>query len=225
MTLRLPRFAGFLGFLLATATTAWADEAQRRAAWKKIEAAFQPPAEYKNDFGEYRSPLVFDDGRKVGSPADWRRRREEILQTWHKLMGPWPPVIEHQELELLDQVDREKYVQQKVRFSITPKHKTEGYLLLPHGVQDKAERTPAVLVVFYEPETAIGEGPGKEHRDFARQLANRGFVCLSVGHSASVYYPDQKGAELQPLSALARACQPARGRSPASRSGRPFVWR
>jgi hypothetical protein len=199
-----PNLASLVGLLLCcVATVAAADEAQRQAAWKKIEAAFHPPAEYANDFGDYRSPLVFNDGRTVGSPADWQRRRVEILQTWHNLMGPWPPIIENQVLELLEKVDRGKYVQQKVRFSITPKHKTEGYLLLPHGPEDKTKRKPAVLVVFYEPETAIGEGAGKQHRDFARQLANRGFVCLSIGHSASVYYPDKEDAALQPLSALA----------------------
>jgi hypothetical protein len=202
MLLRPLKAACFVWLILATRTLT-ADETQRQTAWQKIEPAFHPPKEFENDFGDYRLPLMFDDGRKVSSPADWKRRREEILQTWHKLLGPWPPVIEQQEIEFLDKADRENYIQHKVRFSITPKHKTEGYLLLPQGAQDKTKRRPAVLVVFYEPETAIGEGPDKQHRDFARQLANRGFVCLSVGHSASVYYPDQENAELQPLSALA----------------------
>jgi hypothetical protein len=203
MTLRLG-LAGFVGLMLAYVSAVIADDnAQRQTAWKKIEVAFHPPAEYENDYGDYHSPLVFNDGRKVSSPAEWQRRRNEIIQTWHKLMGPWPRVIEKQELELLEKTDRDKYVQQKVRFSITPKHKTEGFLLLPHSPEDKVKRKPAVLVVFYEPETAIGEGAGKQHRDFARQLANRGFACLSVGHSASVYYPDKEQANLQPLSALA----------------------
>ena len=57
--------------------------------------------------------------------------------------------------------------------------------------------------MFYEPETGIGlKG---EHRDFAYQLARRGFVTLSVGHQASIYYPSRERAEIQPLSALAYA--------------------
>jgi pimeloyl-ACP methyl ester carboxylesterase len=55
--------------------------------------------------------------------------------------------------------------------------------------------------VYYEPESGIGRKG--ENRDFAYQLARRGFVALSIGIGASLYYPDQEAAEIQPLSALA----------------------
>ena len=64
--------------------------------------------------------------------------------------------------------------------------------------------------MFYEPETAIGEG--KPLRDFAYQLAMRGFVTLSLGTSEtskekvySIYYPTFENAKIQPLSTLAYA--------------------
>ena len=41
---------------------------------------------------------------------------------------------------------------------------------------------------------------GKEKRDFARQLAKRGFVALSLGSDPNSYFPDKKKAQLQPLS-------------------------
>src|SRR6266536_1518528 len=63
-------------------------------AWKRIGPSFTPPAEFANDFGRYKSPLRFDDGRDVKSAADWAERREEILRYWHKVMGPWPSLIE-----------------------------------------------------------------------------------------------------------------------------------
>ena len=62
-----------------------------------------------------------------------------------------------------------------MRVEIAPGRTTEGYLLVPDG----RGPFPAVLVVFYEPETGIGRG--KERRDFAYQLARRGFVALSIG--------------------------------------------
>ena len=37
-----------------------------------------PPAEFTNRFGTYRSPLLFNDGSRVTSSADWPRRRDEI---------------------------------------------------------------------------------------------------------------------------------------------------
>ena len=71
-------------------------------------------------------------------------------------------------------------------------------------------RLPAVLVVFYDPETGVGLG--KELRDFGSQLAKRGFVVLSIGtpEFCSLKPPYKPLCELpagqpvlQPLSALA----------------------
>jgi len=56
-----------------------------------------------------------------------------------------------------------------------------------------------VVVVFYEPETAIGKGK-KTMRDFALLLAKRGFVALSIGGAPETYYPDKERCRLQPLS-------------------------
>ena len=42
---------------------------------------FQPPEKYRHDFGNFRSPLLFADGTPVKTPADWHRRRQEILTT------------------------------------------------------------------------------------------------------------------------------------------------
>lgn len=168
-------------------------------AWRAIEAAFTPPADFADDLGDYRSPLLFNDGSPVKNASDWECRRKEILDTWHGLMGKWPPLIENPQVAILESTRRENFTQHRVRFAISPEHKTEGYLLIPEGSGPR----PAVVVVYYEPETAIGVG--KEGRDFALQLARRGFVCLSMGHGASFYYPNQERAALQPLSALAYA--------------------
>src|SRR5690606_27398666 len=85
---------------------------------------------------------------------------------------------------------------------------TDGYLLVPDG--PAGQKLPAVITVFYEPETAIGEG--KAERDFARGLTKRGFVTLSIGTRKaskdrvySLYYPSMENATIQPLSALAYA--------------------
>jgi hypothetical protein len=170
------------------------------SSWERIAPAFAAPKELADDFGDYRSPLRFKDGRMVKTSADWSKRREEILATWHGLMGAWPRVIEEQQLEYVDKTDRETFVQHTVRFKMTPVHTTEGYLLVPK----KAGPHPAIVVVYYEPETAVGLNE-KENRDFALQLARRGFVCLSMGAGASIYYPTKERAELQPLSANAYA--------------------
>ena len=102
---------------------------------------------------------------------------------------------------------KEGYVLYRIRFSWLPGQKTEGYLLIP----DIKGKKPAVITVYYEPETAIGIGDSK-YRDFAVQLVKRGFVTLSIGTSEttksktySLYYPDIQNSAVQPLSVLACA--------------------
>jgi len=78
-----------------------------------------------------------------------------------------------------------------------------------------------VLSVYYEPEAAVGNrGPfgGRKTCDYARRVARRGFVALSVGRlydhahrgrkrklppyepGADCYYPDKDNVQLQPSS-------------------------
>ena len=162
-----------------------------------IARAFQPPPRFQGDLGPYKSPLVFDDGRAVRDAVAWQARRKEILASWHGFMGAWPPLIDRPRVDVLATERRENFEQRRVKVEIAPGKTTEGYLLVPEG----RGPFPAVLVVFYEPETAIGRG--KERRDFAYQLARRGFVALSIG--LDPYGLDLAAGEfdIQPLSYLA----------------------
>ena len=169
-----------------------------------IDSYFTPPEEWRGKLGEYRSPLVFNDGSKVKTPADWGRRRLELREDWMRLLGAWPELIAEPKVEVLESKRRENFRQLKVRFKWTPVESTTGYLLIPEG---KGKR-PAVVTVFYEPETAIGLGKNP-HRDFALQLARRGFVALSIGTTETTnngtyatYFPSIKNATVQPLSML-----------------------
>jgi hypothetical protein len=175
--------------------------------WELISSHFSPPQEWAGQFGDYRSPLRFDDGSPVRSAEDWQRRRTEILKTWHELLGPWPPLITDPKVEVLDSTRRENFDQWTVRFLWTPDEYTTGYLLIPDGDRPR----PAVVTVFYEPETAIGQSD-RPYRDFALQLARRGFVALSLGtteatqaRTYALYYPDLDNAQVQPLSMLGYA--------------------
>ncbi len=162
-----------------------------------LGSAFVPPPRFAGDLGAYKSPLVFDDGRPVRDAAGWRRRREEILATWHGIMGAWPRPIERPQVEILGTERRESFERRRVRVEIAPGRTTDGYLLVPDG----RGPFPAMLVVYYEPETAIGRGKGQ--RDFALQLARRGFVALSIGLDPLRLDPAGAGIEVQPLSYLA----------------------
>ncbi len=159
---------------------------------------FEPPAQFASDFGNFRSPLRFDDGRVVKSAADWADRRREILAHWHKIMGPWPPLLDKPEIHILRGERRETFRQHRVRVDIAPQQTVEGWLLVPEGEGP----FPAAVVPFYEPETSIGlKG---QHREFALLLTRRGFVTLSIGSpGGDARKPETGRAPCQPLSFLA----------------------
>jgi len=174
--------------------------------WEEIERFFSPPEKYRNELGNYRSPLMFADGTLAKSARDWQRRRSEIQTQWNDLMGHWPPLITEPHVEVLEVTRRENFEQRRIRFRWTPDEMTTGYLLIPDG----EGRRPAVLTLFYEPESAIGIG--RPNLDFGLQLARRGMVVLSIGTTEAtaaktfaLYYPNIEEAKVQPLSMLAYA--------------------
>ena len=159
---------------------------------------FSPPAEYANQFGNYRSPLQFADGAPVKTPEDWTRRREEIRQHWHQVMGSWPALLEKPRLTILEKTPRENFTQCKIEVEVAAGRMSAGYLLIPNGTP----KFPAVFVPYYEPETSIGQK--KELRDFAYQLTKRGFVTLSIGSpGGDARKPETGEVKCQPLSFLA----------------------
>jgi dienelactone hydrolase len=167
------------------------------AAWRTIAPFFQPPAEFADKMGQYRSPLLFNDGTPVRTAADWQRRRQEIFDTWTALMGPWPAVLEKPKVEVLKQSRRENFTQYRVRVEIAAGQTGEGWLMVPDG----AGPFPAVVVVYYEPETSAALNPQQPLRDFGLQLTRRGFVTLSIGTpGGDSRKPDRGRAVCQPLS-------------------------
>lgn len=203
--MKISRYTLLLSFCLLSVLA----YGQKKDVWDEIKPYFTPPDSFAGQFGNYRSPLRFYDGTAVKTKADWQRRRNEILEQWHSMMGKWPDLLEDQKLIIDSTVQKDGYKQHHVRFKWLPNEWTDGYLLIP---DDGANRKhAAVITVFYEPETAVGIG-GKPQRDFARQLVKRGFVTLSLGTREeskqriySLYYPSLEHAEVQPLSMLAYA--------------------
>lgn len=155
----------------------------------------EPPAEWAGQYGDYRSPLLFKDGREVKTPTQWQERRAEILKDWQQLMGAWPPVLEKPTVEISQTIRREDFTQKKVSLQIAPDQKADGYLLIPDGPGP----FPAVFVPYYDPETSAGLGE-KPLRDFAYQLTKRGFVSLCIGSPG--------GDARKPVLSQQAHCQP-----------------
>src|SRR4051812_7400403 len=183
-----------LGLLSAAFVFAAPAPAGERSVPDELRSFFISPAPYTGESGSYASPLRFYDGRMVSSAAEWPARRAEILRYWHTQMGPWPELLAHPKIEFQEKQVREGgIVQHRVLIEVAPGVMQHGFLLVP----PTSERRPAVLVPYYAPEVSVAyDGPrpldgqakkylssgdrGKD-RDFAWQLAQRGFVTLAIG--------------------------------------------
>ncbi|MDZ4848257.1 MAG: prolyl oligopeptidase family serine peptidase [Pirellulaceae bacterium] len=181
------------GIGAVASTTTRYSEAEERPSFTRI------PSEYSQTESPLRSTLLFDDGRSVTTKDEWPKRREEILAHWHRVMGTWPALVEHPNIELLETTQRGEVEQRRIRLQIAPHQSCIAFLLLPPGDGPH----PAVVVPFYDPETSIGLGKNP-YRDFAWQLAQRGFVSLSIGSpGGDARKPElEKEAKCQPLSYL-----------------------
>ena len=177
-----------------------------------LDAYTQPPRFRQNTQsprplgGDYQSPLVGDDDKPIATLKQWQDQRERLRADWESLLGKWPPLLKDQQLEIVATKRREGITQHTVQLKWAPHETTTGYLLIPDG----RRRRPAVISVFYEPETALGEGG--PYRDFAIQLAKRGFVALSLGttkasaaQTYALYHPSIEEASVAPLSMLGYA--------------------
>jgi dienelactone hydrolase len=154
-----------------------------------------PPPEWADKLSSDRSPLQFKNAERAKTPEEWRQRRAEILADWQRIMGPWPALLEHPQMEILASTQRETFTQKHIRLQTAPDQMTEGYLLIPAGKGP----FPAVFVPYYDPETSIGLTE-KPLRDFALQLARRGFVTLAIGAPG--------GDARKPVLTASAQCQP-----------------
>ncbi len=200
-----------------------AQDAERRRAWiaenqsppKSLSRFFRPPDKYASDFGTYRSPLQFPDGTKVTSPQQWKQRREQISETWHNVLGPWPDLIQRPAVESVAVTRREEITQRQLRIGIgIGGEMVDAFMLIPDGDGP----FPAVVVPYYDAQSGVGLGVPL--RDFGWQLAKRGFVALAIGkpnsgvnfddarqagHRGQYFGSEGRPVHVQPLSALAYA--------------------
>ena len=196
---------------------------------QRLGSAFHPPAGFANDLGGYRSPLRFRDGRTVRTADDWNQRRREIQQTWHELMGPWPPLLDKPRIEYLEQERRDDIIQHHIRLEIAPGRTTEdAYLLLPRGDGP----FPAALVVFYDAKTGIGRGTIGPTG--LRSPAGAAGLRHLVAGSRSGRVLSRQGKTPAPATFVPRVrrrkrlqCtgEPASGGFSPHRRTRAFVWR
>lgn len=130
------------------------------------------------------------------TPDQWHPRRETIRQSMQSVMG-WLPVLSKREpptVNIIEEADCGSYVRQKITFQSQPNGQTPAYLCIPKGIQPSMQ-VPAVLCL-HPTDDQIGHGVivglgGKPNRQYAAELAKRGYVTLSPSYPLLAnYQPD-----------------------------------
>ncbi len=138
--------------------------------------------------------------REVKSVEDWAKRRAEIVRGATAVMGTLPGKEKRCALEPKleeEEVDCGKYVRRLITYASEPGSRVPAYLLIPKGAEKGGRKLPAVLCL-HGTDNTVGHGTvvgigKKPNRQYASELAERGYVCLAPNYPLlAKYQPDVK---------------------------------
>jgi dienelactone hydrolase len=144
-------------------------------ALKPDPAPFYPD---KGDLMVWKDPEGRD--HPVRSAADWERRRGHILENFRRVAGTPPESARKVPLDLriLESRRVDGVTLETITFSAEEGDRVPAFLFLPDSPRGRA---PAMLCLH--PTSALGKkeisGMGKPNREYAVELAKRGFVVVA----------------------------------------------
>jgi hypothetical protein len=138
------------------------------------------------------------DVAAVKSKEEWGKRRAEIVAAFQSVVGKLPGVEKRCPLEMkvLEETDRGSYVLRLIEYSSEPGGRVPAYLAVPKAaLAEGGKKAPAVLCL-HPTDNTVGHGVvvglgGKANRQYASELAERGYVTLSPNYPLlAKYQPD-----------------------------------
>jgi hypothetical protein len=148
--------------------------------------------------------LLYHDASHASKPVenveDWLRRRAEIVAGAESIMGrlPGPEKRCPLEMKVEEEADCGRYVRRLITYASEPDCRVPAYLLIPKTALG-AQGTPAPAVLcLHGTDNLVGHGTvvglgGKPNRQYASELAERGFVTLAPSYPLlAKYQPDLK---------------------------------
>ena len=134
----------------------------------------------------------------VRTPADWARRRRAILAAMQEITGPLPGAEKRCPLDVQvgEEVDAGSFLRRAITYASEPGSRVPAYLLIPKRLLDKPRAKASAILCLHPTDNVngckvvVGLG-GKEHRQYAAELAERGFVTLAPAYPLLAdYQPD-----------------------------------
>lgn len=161
-----------------------------------LTAADIPPLRglSRTDLLEYRDAT--GKLRRAEKIADWEKRRAEALAAFQSVSGPLPGADQRCPLDVKveEEADCGSYIRRLISYQSTPGGRVPAYLCIPKtALAGKA--VPAVLCL-HPTENKIGHKVvvglgGKPHRQYASELAERGYITLAPSYPLLAdYQPD-----------------------------------
>ena len=147
--------------------------------------------------------LVYKDAQGViqtaDSPGEWELRRREAIAAFESIAGPLPGEDKRCLLDLRveEEADCGSYVRRLISYESSPGGRVPAYLCIPKAAL-AGQPAPAVLCL-HPTENNIGHKVvvglgGKPHRQYASELAERGYVTLAPSYPLLAQYQPDLGA-------------------------------
>ena len=133
------------------------------------------------------------------SLADWEIRRPRILVAMQEIMGPLPGPEKRcaVDMQIEEEIDVGSHVRKLITYAAEPGSRTPAYLLVPKNGPPPGGRYPAVLCLHptrHEGHKVVVGLADCEERNYASELAGRGFVTLAPAYPLLAnYHPDLDG--------------------------------
>lgn len=119
---------------------------------------------------------------EICDEESWKNKRNSIIQRSKTLLGKAPPVNEiPPDPEILEENQRDGYVEKKVRFSSGTGDTITGFMLIPDSATVSSPRPGIMALHSTGPgsKQTVGLEP-KEGRCYGMELAQRGYVVLAI---------------------------------------------
>ncbi len=131
----------------------------------------------------------------VRNTSDWLKRRAEIIAGMQSVMGRLPGREKRCPLDMKveEEVDCGSYVRRLITYSSEPGSRVPAYLCIPKAVlEGGGKRAPGVLCL-HGTDNVVGHGVvvglgGKANRQYASELAERGYVTLAPNYPLLAKY-------------------------------------
>jgi dienelactone hydrolase len=139
--------------------------------------------------------------RPVRTPAEWEERRKEVVRSFERIAGPFPPESRRCDLDVTveEAVDCGTFVRKKISYQSEPGHRVPAFLCIPKSVLQGQKRASAALCL-HPTDSKVGHGVvvgvagTSEHylnRAYANDLAELGFVTIAPSYPLLAnYQPD-----------------------------------